>query len=186
VWRCETPRTSIPGKRSTGKPCACSSIASTSPTARWWKPTGLQILPLPRRRPAGSIPHRQEPPGDREPRLQRRQESSRSGAYLSSSGQQSADRLAPHHAGLDHRTTLPPPVSPPWQTPGAQQRPVAAVLVAGSFPTVCCQQQLMHSRKKLHAPFSASDHSHRQAFQEATKQMQQTRLKIDPLRMQQP
>src|SRR5229473_1851492 len=35
-----TRRTSIPGKRSRGKPFACSSIASTSRTARWWKPTG--------------------------------------------------------------------------------------------------------------------------------------------------
>jgi len=32
--------TSIPGKRWTGKPFGCFSIASTSRTARWWKPTG--------------------------------------------------------------------------------------------------------------------------------------------------
>src|SRR6266446_3773486 len=62
--------------------------------------------------------------------------------------EQSSDRLAPGHAGLDHRTTLPTTVPPPWQTPGAQQRPVVAALVAQSFPAVCCQQQLMHRRKK--------------------------------------
>ena len=32
--------TSIPGIPCAGKPCACSSIVSTSPTARWSKPTG--------------------------------------------------------------------------------------------------------------------------------------------------
>ena len=35
-----TRRTSIPGKRWAGKPFGCSSIASTSRMARWWKPTG--------------------------------------------------------------------------------------------------------------------------------------------------
>jgi hypothetical protein len=34
--------------------------------------------------------------------------------HLSSSCQQSADRLAPGHAGLDHRTTLPPALSTSW------------------------------------------------------------------------
>ena len=86
-------------------------------------------------------------------RRERRQEPSRSRAYLSSSCQQSADRLAPHHAGLDHRTTLPTTVPPPWQTPGAQQCPVAAALVAQALPTACCQQQLMHNRKKRDVPF---------------------------------
>jgi len=104
-----------------------------------------------------SIPHGQKPLGDCESRLQRRQKPSRPRAYLPSSCQQSTDRLAPGHAGLDHRTTLPTTVPPPWQTPGAQQRPVAAALVAQSFPAVCCQQQLMHSRKKLDVPFSAHD-----------------------------
>src|SRR6267154_6219995 len=84
-----------------------------------------------------AIPHGQKPLGDREPGLQRRQESSRPRAYLSSSRQQSADRLAPHHAGLDHRTTLPTPLPPPWQTSRAHQRPVAAPPVAQSFPPAC-------------------------------------------------
>src|SRR4029077_15238470 len=101
-----------------------------------------------------AIPHGQEPLGDREPRFQRRQEPSRPRAHLSSSCQQSADRLASHHAGLEHRTTLPTTLPPPWQTSGAQQRPVAAAVVAQSFPPVCCQQQLMHGRK-TEGPHSA-------------------------------
>jgi hypothetical protein len=86
------------------------------------------------RGPAGAVPHGQEPLGDREPRLQRRQESSWPRTYLSSSCQQSADRLAAGHAGLDHRTTLPPTVPSPWPTSGAQQCSVAAASVAQSFP----------------------------------------------------
>jgi hypothetical protein len=54
--------------------------------------------------------------------------------------QQSADRLAPHHAGLDHRTTLPPSLSPPWQTSGAEQCPIVAPPVAQSFPPLCGRQ----------------------------------------------
>src|SRR5208337_1578361 len=77
-----------------------------------------------------------EPLGDREPRLQRSQEPSRPRAYLSSLCQQSADRLAPRHAGLDHRTTLPTTLPPPWQTSDAQQCPAAAPPVAQSFPPV--------------------------------------------------
>ncbi len=106
-----------------------------------------------------AIPHGQKPLGDREPRFQRRQEPSRPRAHLPSSCQQSADRLASHYAGLDHRTTLPTPVSPPWQTSGAQQRPAAAVLVAQSFPTASRQQQLTSCRKNWMSPFSPSDHS---------------------------
>ena len=87
-----------------------------------------------------AIPHGQKPLGDREPRLQRRQEPSRPRAYLPSSCQQSADRLAPHHAGLDHRTTLPTTLPPPRQTPGAKQCSVAAASVAQSLPPMCCRQ----------------------------------------------
>jgi tetratricopeptide (TPR) repeat protein len=64
------------------------------------------------------------------------EEPSRPRAYLSSLCQQSADRLAPRHAGLDHRTTLPTTLPPPWQTSDAQQCPAAAPPVAQSFPPV--------------------------------------------------
>jgi hypothetical protein len=100
VWSSGTRRISIPGKR---------SRVFLSP-AQAGRQGGGSLLadefPLLHRGPAGSVPHGQEPLGDRKPRLQRRQESSRPRAYLSSSCQQSADRMAPHHAGLDHRTTL--------------------------------------------------------------------------------
>src|SRR4029077_15239041 len=97
-------------------------------------------------RSSGFIPHGQKSLGDREPRLQRRQKPSRPRAYLASSCQQSADRLAAGHAGLDHRTTLPTTVPSPWPTSGAQQCPVAATLVAQSFPPASPQQQLTPSR----------------------------------------
>ena len=105
-------------------------------------------FPLLYRGSSGSISHGQEPLGDRKPRLQRSQEPSWPRAYLSSSCQQSADRLAPGHVGLDHRTTLPPALPPPWQTSVAQQCPAAAPTVAHSFPTASRQQQLMPSRRK--------------------------------------
>ena len=63
------PRTSIPGKHSAGKPFACSSIASTSRTAEVVEAYWLTNFPYSQGGPSGSVPHGQEPLGDREPRV---------------------------------------------------------------------------------------------------------------------
>jgi len=41
---------------------------------------------------------------------------------------------------FDYRTTLPPPLSPPGQTSGAERCPIAAPPVAQSFPPLCSRQ----------------------------------------------
>src|ERR1039457_340561 len=61
------------------------------------------------------LPHGQEPLGDRERGLQRRQESLWHGAHLPPRAQQHPDRMAADRTGLGDRTPLPVALSAPWR-----------------------------------------------------------------------
>src|ERR1039458_2289595 len=61
------------------------------------------------------LPHGQEPLGDRERGLQRRQESLWHGAHLPPRAQQHPDRMAADRTGLGDRTPLPSALSAPWR-----------------------------------------------------------------------
>src|ERR1035437_6385630 len=73
------------------------------------------------------LPHGQEPLGDRESRLQRRQESLRHGAHLPPPAQQYSDRLVIDLVGLGDRTPLPVALSAPWRPWHSQRSTVSGL-----------------------------------------------------------
>jgi len=69
-------------------------------------------------------------------------------AYLSSLCQQSADRLAPRHAGLDHRTTLPTTL-PPRGKLRCPAVPSCCSTCGSVFPARVMRQELKHDRRTV-------------------------------------